>query len=61
MRWSKDYQDLIDMGRMVARAIDADIFYRNRETLYGCHTCEYENTCLGSRQKKATMEPETPF
>ena len=52
-RWYKDSHDLIDMARQIARAIEADVFYRNRETQWGCHTCEYEKKCLGFRPQKS--------
>ena len=46
-RWFKDYQNLIDMAMQIARAIEHDIFYRNRETRWGCNNCEHEQKCLG--------------
>jgi hypothetical protein len=51
-RWYKDYHVLVDMGMSVARAVEASLFYRNRETQWGCHTCEYEGKCLGFQPHK---------
>ena len=51
-RWFKDYHTVIEMGMGSARAIEANIFFRNRETRWGCHTCEYETQCLGFQPQK---------
>ena len=51
-RWYKEFQNVVDMGIQIARAIEAEIFYRNRETEWGCHNCEYEQTCLGFQPQK---------
>ena len=45
-RSHKDFADVIDCGRQVARAIEHEIFYRNREYQYGCQNCEYSFACF---------------
>jgi len=51
-RWFKDFHHLIDMSIQIARAIEHDIYYRQRESQWGCHTCEFEQKCLGFQPQK---------
>ena len=51
-RWYKDYGYIVEMGMAIARAIEAGIFFRNPEYLYGCHNCEHEQKCLGFQPHK---------
>ena len=51
-RCGRDFGHLIDMATSIARAIENDIFYRNRETQWGCANCEHENKCLGFRPQE---------
>ena len=53
-RCETEYRHLIEMATQIARAIQAQVFFKNRETLYGCQTCEYHNRCLGHTQTAAT-------
>ncbi len=52
-RGYRDFGHLIDMATSIARAIEHDIFYRNRETQWGCANCEHEKKCLSIRDKTA--------
>ena len=54
-RWYKDYQHIVEMGMAIARSIDAGIFYRNPEYLYGCYNCEHEQKCLGFQPQKEIL------
>ena len=52
IRCQKEFHNLVEMGIEIARAIEANIFYRNCETRWGCHSCEYEMICLGLPPQK---------
>jgi CRISPR/Cas system-associated exonuclease Cas4 (RecB family) len=57
-RCETEYRHLIEMATQIARAIQAQVFFKNRETLYGCQTCEYYNRCLSHSQR---AEPDSKF
>ena len=54
-RWYKDYGHIVEMGMAIAKAIEADIFFRNPEYRYGCRNCEHEQKCLGFQPQKEIL------
>ena len=45
----KDFQFLMEMAEGIAQAIEAEVFFRNLEYQYGCHSCDHCRKCVGAK------------
>jgi len=59
-RCETEYRHLIEMATQIARAIETGIFFRNPESLYGCHNCEHAQKCLNPQPQRDEPNPNTP-